>query len=153
MDSNIGQAFLEAREKLGYSRNALVQTKKLKGKITGEGLRKIEHGERIPHFENIRLLGDVLGLSDRRIKELEKDALSARVERIVKKTHREKVTFQIKGRPLKMLTPQADKKMEASIRQSVDEMGKVITKIGGSSMDVEYFTRHARNILYKNLGS
>jgi transcriptional regulator with XRE-family HTH domain len=149
----IGRTLLEAREKMGYSRNALVHTKKLKGKITGEGLRKIEHGERIPHFENIRLLGDVLGLSEKRIKELEETAFEARVERIAKKTHRQKVTFQIKGRPIKLLTPQADKKMETSIRQSVSEMGKIVEKIGGSQQDVEYFTRHARNILYKHMSS
>jgi transcriptional regulator with XRE-family HTH domain len=149
----IGKVLLEARQKKGYSRNALVHTKKLKGKITGEGLRKIEYGERIPKFPTLRLLADTLGISDGRLRQLEKIALEKQVERLAKKTGREKVTFQIEGKPIRMLHIRADKHLEDKVRNVVEDMAKIVDMYGVMDEDVAHFRRHARTVLLKQFSA
>jgi len=150
----IGKVLKQAREEAGYSRNALVQTKKLKGKITGEGLRKIEYGERIPRFETLRLLAEALGISDRNIRALEKTALEKTVERTVKKLGREKVTFQVEGRPVKMaISNVSSSKVVNQVRQAIEDMTKIVNLYGVMAEDVAHFRRHARTVLLKQFSA
>lgn len=149
----IGKVLMNARIEQGYSRNALVQTKSLKGKITGEGLRKIEYGERIPRFETLRHLANALGLKEKHIVALERQALEKTVERITKKSHREKVSFQIEGRPVRMVTTQSSSKLENKVRDAVEQMTSVMNLYGLMNEDVAHFRRHARTILLKQFST
>ena len=147
----IGRTIMQARVDAGYSRNALVHTRKLKGRITGEGLRKIEQGERVPRFENIKLLGDVLGLSDHKIRELQHLALEKNVERVTKRSGNASVTFQIHGKPVKVEALPPKRKTEAFVRSVVEDLIKIVDKYGVMREDLEHFRRHARNQMFKHL--
>lgn len=147
----IGRTLMEARKNAGYSRNALVHTRKLKGKLTGEGLRKIEQGERIPRFENIKLLGDVLGLSDREVKKLQYLALEKNVERVTKRSGNASVTFAIEGKAIKVEALPPKRRTERFVRTVVDDLLKVVEKYGLMEADLEHFRRHARSAILKQL--
>lgn len=149
----IGKVLMRARQDKGYSRNALVQTKKLKGKITGEGLRKIEYGERIPRFETLRLLAETLGISDRNIRNLERQALEKTVERIAKKTGREKVTFQVEGRAVRLLATPSSSQLENRVRSAIEDLTKLVDVYGVMKEDVAHFRRHARSVLIKQFSA
>lgn len=151
--SEIGQVLMKARMDKGYSRNALVHTKKLEGKITGEGLRKIEHGERIPKFATIRLLAQTLGLSDRNIRALERQALEKTVERITKKSGREKVTFQVEGRAVRQVTSPTDADLENRMRLAIEDLAKIVDRYGVMKEDIAHFRRHARGVLIQKFSA
>lgn len=148
----IGKVFEEARHKRGYSRNAVVQTKKLRGKLTSEGLRKIEKGERVPRFETIRTLAEAFELPESQIRKLETKALELTVERTAKKLPRSSVSFQVKGAPLRIIQrPKAEKKQEAFVRGVVEELVDMIHKYGVMEADETHFRQFARNTIYKHM--
>ena len=150
----IGAAIMEARLAAGYqSRASLVETKKLRSKLTQEGLRKIEHGQRVPRLENIRLLGETLGLSQRKLKELERLAMEANIARTVRRSGNATVTFEIEGKPVKLFALPPKRKTERFVREVVGELVKVVNRYGVMEQDVEHFRRHARSALLKRLAS
>lgn len=148
----IGEVIMQARLEHGYnSRASLVETRKLKTKITQEGLRKIERGERVPRLENLRLLCETLGISDCKSRQLERLALEANVQRVVRRAGNATVTFEIEGRPLKVFSLPPRRKTEIFVRDVVKELVSVVDKYGILEKDVEHFRRHARNVLLKRL--
>jgi transcriptional regulator with XRE-family HTH domain len=150
----IGDAIMEARLANGYrSRASLVDTKKLKSKITQEGLRKIEHGQRVPKLENLRLLAETLGISQRKIRELEKLALEANIQRATRRAGNATVSFEIEGKPIKLFALPPKRKTEAFVRRTVDELVRVVNRYGVLPKDTEHFRRHARSILLRRLSS
>lgn len=148
----IGDIIMSARLAKGYeSRAQLVETKRIKSKLTQEGLRKIENGERVPRLENIRLLAETLGLSGRKIKKMEQLALEANIQRVTRRAGNATVTFEIEGKPVKMFALPPRKKTEAFVRDVVSELVSVVDKYGVMEKDVEHFRRSARNVLLKRL--
>lgn len=148
----IGRAIREARLDHGFkSRAALVETKKLKGKITQEGLRKIEQGERVPRLENLRSLADALLIGPKKTRALEKMALEANVVRMARRAGNATVTFQIEGKPLRVDSLPPKRKTESFVREAVSNLVAVVNKYGILDADVEHFRRHARSILLKQL--
>lgn len=148
----IGEMIKDARLKNGYdSRAQLVGTKKIRARLTQEGLRKIEHGQRVPRLENIRLLAATLGISERKTKQMERLALEANVQRVTRRAGNANVTFQIEGRPIKMFALPPHAKTETFVRETVGELVKLIDRYGVMSKDVEHFRRHARNVLLKRM--
>lgn len=148
----IGRVFEAARLSHGYtSRASLVETKKLRSKITQEGLRKIERGERVPRLENIRLLSEVLGLSERRTKALEKLALEANIQRVTRRAGNATVDFKIEGKPVKLFALPPKRKVEHVVREIVEELSQIVYKYGVMDEDVEHFRRHARHSLLKRM--
>lgn len=150
-ETEIGRVFEEARRDKGFSRAELVQTAVLKGRMTTEGLRKIEMGERVPRFQNIRRLGRALGLSQRRIRELERVALEKSVERVAKNVPASSVTFHIQGRPVQTLQAPTHRKAEAFVRNVVQELSSLVDKYGVMPEDVDHFRRHARAVLHQKM--
>lgn len=148
----IGRTIREARLNKGYSnRSAFVQTRKLSGKITGEGLRKIEEGERVPKFHNLRLLADALDLSDDVVRSMEKKALKTNVERVTRRAGNIPVSFKIDGEPMKIATLPPHRKVEGFARDVVEELVKLVDKYGVLPEDLVHFRRHARHVLLKRL--
>lgn len=148
----IGRVIRDARLQLGYENRAqLVNSRPLKGKITAEGLRKIEAGERVPRLETIEELGNKLGLSKRRIKALQKIALETNIGRVTRRAGNVDVRFEIDGKPIRLTRLPAKKKVEGFVREVVDELTGLIDRIGGSQQDQDYFRRHARDVLIKRL--
>jgi hypothetical protein len=155
MDSNaveIGKTIRQARIDHGFkSRAALVGTRKLKGKITQEGLRKIEQGERVPRLENLRALAETLEIGSKNIRKLERMALEANVARVTRRAGNATVTFQIEGKPLRIDALPPKRKMENFVRGTVTQLVDVVNKYGILDADVDHFRRHARSILLKQL--
>lgn len=149
--TEIGQVIEEARKKAGYSRDEFVQTAVMKGKMTSEGLRKIEKGERIPRFHNIRRLGRALGLDEKSVRELERKALEKNVERVAKNVPASSVTFQIKGRAMQTVKSPTTKKAEMFVRGAVDDLVRLVDKYGVMPEDLVHFRQHARSVLHKKL--
>jgi transcriptional regulator with XRE-family HTH domain len=148
----IGEVLMQARLEHGYeSRASLTETRKLRTKLTPEGLRKIERGERVPRLENLRLLCETLGISDRRAKKLERLALEANVQRVTRRAGNATVTFEIEGKPVKVFALPPRRKTEAFVRGVVGELVSLVDKYGLLEKDVDHFRRHARNVLLKRL--
>lgn len=148
----IGDEIMQTRLMSGYtSRAGLVETKKLRGKITQEGLRKIEHGERVPRLENLQLLCEVLGISKRKTKEMEKLALEANIQRVARRAGNVTVTFEIEGKPVKMFALPPKRKTEMFVRDVVGNLVKVVEKYGVLEADIDHFRRHARAALLRQL--
>lgn len=148
----IGRTIHDARIEAGYdTRPDFVNSRPLKGKITAEGLRKIEAGERIPRLETIEQIGRKLGLSNRRIKELQKMALSKNIERVTRRAGNVNVRFEIEGKQVHLTRLPAQKKVEGFVREVVEELVGLVERIGGSQQDQDYFRRHARSTLIKRL--
>lgn len=150
---DIGKALKQAREKMGYSRNALVNTRALKGVITGEGLRKIEYNERVPRFPTLRKLADVLGIDKKHLSRLEETAFEKQMERVAKRANREKVTVRVGGKIVRTLHTPHDKKLEAKVRTAIDEMAQVVNMYGVMDEDVAHFRKHARSIVLKHFSA
>jgi len=155
MDSyavEIGKTIRQARIDHGFkSRASLVGTKKLKGKITQEGLRKIEQGERVPRLENLRALAEALDIGPKNIRKLERMALEANVARVTRRAGNATVTFQIEGKPLRIDALPPKRKSEAFVRDTVHQLVEIVSKYGIMEEDVEHFRRYARSVLYKQL--
>lgn len=148
----IGEMLMDARLKKGYrSRAQLVDTRRLRNKITQEGLRKIEHGERVPRLENIRLLAETLGLSKKKTKEMETLALEANIQRVTRRAGNATVSFEIEGKPLKMFALPPHRKTEKFVREAVVELVGIVDKYGVLDQDLEHFRRTARNVLLKRM--
>lgn len=150
----IGKVIEEARIGHGYtSRQSFVDTRRLKGTITQEGLRKIEKGERIPRLENLRRIGQTLGINDRRMKELEELALRENVKRVAKKSDRQ-VVLHISGKPMVVNPLPPKKKHEDVTRRAVDRIVEAtVDKYGVLPEDIEHFRRYARAIILEELKS
>ena len=150
----IGDTIMDARLAKGYkSRLSLVETRRLRNKITQEGLRKIERGQRVPGLENIRLLCETLGISDRKAKQLEKLALEVNVQRAVRRSGNATVTLEIEGKPVKLFALPPQRKTERFVRGVVGELVALVGRYGVLDKDVEHFRRHARSTLLKRLAS
>lgn len=148
----IGRIIREARLDKGFTtRASLVESRPLKGKITQEGLRKIEQGERVPRFKNLDLIARTLGLSKMKVHELERLALRTSIERVTKQISNSDVTFEIEGRPMKVKTLPPKKQVEHFVRDSVEELLKVVEKYGVLPDDLVHFRRTARHLLLKKL--
>lgn len=148
----IGRAIETARLANGYeSRQQLVDTRKLRNKITQEGLRKIEKGERVPRLENLQMLCDALGISGKKTKELAKLAVEANVKRLARRAGNATITFQLEGKPIKVFALPPKRKMESFVREVVTDLVSVVDKYGVLPQDIEHFTRHARSILLRKL--
>jgi transcriptional regulator with XRE-family HTH domain len=151
-EQQIGQIIEDARTKLGYDyRSDFVNTKTVRGKLTQEGLRKIERGERVPRMETLHLLGNALGLSKRRIRKLEEMALKKHVERATKRAGNVDVTINLEGEPIKVKSLPAKKKVYRFVQEAVDELAEIVYKYGVFDQDVEHFRQHAKEVLYKKL--
>lgn len=150
----IGRVIETARLAHGYeSRQQLVDTRKLRNKITQEGLRKIEKGERVPRLENLQMLCEALGISGRRTKELEKLALEATMKRAARRAGNATITVQLEGKPIKVFALPPKRKTEKFVREVVTELVSVVDKYGVMPQDIEHFTRHARSILLRKLSA
>lgn len=149
----IGKTLKNARVDMGYSkRRQFVQKTQLKNKITSEGVRKIEEGERVPRLENIRMLGEALELPEKTLKLLEKLALRANVSRVAKRAGNAKITFRIEGVPLQIQRLPPKRKAEEFARQVVSDIIPVLTKLGMEiPEDVDYFRRNARQAILQRL--
>ena len=148
----IGRTIREARLDMGYTtRASLVETRPLKGKITQEGLRKIEQGERVPRFENLDLIARTLGLSKHKVKELKELALRTSIARVTHQMSNADVTFEIEGRPMRVTALPPKRNAEAFVREAVEELLKLVDKYGVLPADLVPFRRHARNILLHKL--
>lgn len=150
--TEIGNTLRQARLDMGYtSRATAVETKKLKGRITQEGLRKIEHGERIPKLENLQRLAETFGLSQKKTQELVRGALEANIKRAAKRAGNATVTFQIEGRPVRVHALPPNRKVEAFVRETVEKLLGRMEKYQVRPEDLVDFRMHARAILLKQL--
>ena len=150
----IGRTIRAARLDAGFStRASLVESRPLKGRITQEGLRKIEQGERVPRFENLDLIARTLGLSKKKIRELKELALRSSVARVTQQIANVDVTFEIEGRPMKVATLPPKRKAEGFVREVVEELLKLVDKYGVLPQDLEHFQRHSRHILLTKLSA
>jgi transcriptional regulator with XRE-family HTH domain len=150
----IGKIIRDARIDKGFpTRASLVGSRPLKGKITQEGLRKIEQGERVPRFENLELIARTLGLSDKSVKKLERLALQTSIARATRQAGNVDVSFRIEGRPMKVMALPPKRKTEAFVRGAVEDLLKVVNKYGVLPEDLEHFRSHARDILLKKLSA
>jgi len=148
----IGRVIKQARLDQGYtSRASLVETRRLKGVLTQEGLRKIEGGERVPRLENLHALATVLGLGPRKIRELEKLALEASIKRVTRRAGNASVSFSINGKPVRINALPPKKKVEKYVREVVERLVVLVSKYGVLDQDVEHFRRHSRHILLSKL--
>lgn len=134
-----------------HSRASLVETRKLRGVITQEGLRKIEGGERVPRLENLQALASVLGLGPKKTKELEKLALEANVLRASKRSGNASISFIINGKPLRVEPLPPKRKVEKFVREAVDVLVNLVTKYGVMDADVHHFRMNARHVLLSHL--
>lgn len=148
----IGRVIKQARLDNGFkSRASLVETKKLKGVLTQEGLRKIEGGERVPKLENLHALAGVLGLGVQVTKALEKLALEANIKRVTRRAGNASVSFIIDGKPVKIEALPPKRKVEKYVREVVDKLVVVVAKYGVLEADLQHFRMNARHILLSNL--
>lgn len=149
----IGETIRKLRVDGGFkSRASLVGSRPLKGKITQEGLRKIEAGERVPKLETLRRLTKALGASETTTKMLEDLALRKSIERVTRRVGNVKVRFSINGRPMDIERLPPKKKTEAFVRKSVSELMEVANTLGLlMEQDEEFFRLRARSILIENL--
>ena len=152
--TRIGEVIFAARRDKGYaSRASLVETVKLKGRITQEGLRKIEAGERIPKLENLRLLGEVLGLGVKKIRQLEKLALSESVKRVTRRAGNVSATVLIDSKPIRVESLPPKRKVEEYARKTTEEIMSLAEKLGWFKIpeDRAWFRRHTRQTILKNI--
>jgi transcriptional regulator with XRE-family HTH domain len=150
----IGRIIREARLDKGFStRASLVESRPLKGKLTQEGLRKIEQGERIPRFKNLDLIARTLGLSKKKIRELEDLALRTSIERVTRQVSNSSVSFEIDGKPMTVKSLPPKRQIEFFVRGTVEELLKVVDKYGVLPDDLEHFRRVARTIILKKLSA
>ena len=148
----IGRIIREARLGAGFStRASLVESRPLKGKITQEGLRKIEQGERVPRFKNLDLIARTLGLSKKKVKGLEELALRTAVARVTHQVANSDVTFEIEGKPMAVKALPPKRKSEEYVRASVEDLLKLVDGYGVLAADLAHFRRMARHILLKRL--
>lgn len=148
----IGDEIMTSRLAHGYeTRSSFVESRKLKGKLTQEGLRKIEHGERVPRLENLRLLCETLGISKKKTKEMERLALEANIQRVARRAGNATVTFEIEGKPIKIQALPPKRKTEAFVRDAVSELVMMVDKYGVMEADVDHFRRFARSALLRRL--
>lgn len=149
---NIGTVLRNARLDAGYTtRVEFVETAPLKGKLTDEGLRKIEEGERVPRCENIRRIARAAGLSDEMTRRLEQLALTKSVERVTRRgAGNASVTVHIEGTPVKVAALPPRKEVETFLRAAVNETVE-LAKRYGTLQDEAAFRRRARANLYKLL--
>lgn len=149
---SIGKILRNARIDKGYhSRSSLVETKGLKGRLTHEGLRKIEAGERVPRLENLRAIAEALGLKEVAIRRLERMALQSKVSTVARKAGNASISFAIDGKPFRVESLPPRRKTEHFVRGAVTELLDVVRKYGILEADEEHFRRHARAILLKRL--
>lgn len=152
--TRIGDFIFQARRDAGFkSRASLVESSRLKGRVTQEWLRKIEAGERVPKLENLRLLGEALGLGIRKIKQLEKMALGEQVKRVTRRAGNVAATIQIEGVPIHVERLPPKKKAEAFARKSTEEIMALAERLGWFKIpeDREWFRRHSRQVLLRNI--
>jgi hypothetical protein len=149
----IGKVLKNARlDSNNTSRRQFVQKKELKGKITSEGVRKIEEGERVPKLENIRLLAGALNLPKKQVKRLEDMALKKTVERATRKAGNISVTFKIAGEPMLIQRLPPKRKAEMFARDVVQDLIPVLGKLGVEiPEDIDLFRRTARSMVLKRL--
>lgn len=148
----IGKIFYEERIRCGYiSRSSLVESKQLKGKLTGEGLRKIEQGERLPRQENIELLGKVLGLSDSKIKEISTLAMSENIKRVTRRAGNVDVKLEIDGKAVRIVHLPPMQKVEEFAREVAEELVKMVDSYGVMEEDISHFRRYARSVILRHL--
>lgn len=148
----IGGMIRDARLENGYtSRSSLVGTKKLKNRLTQEGLRKIEQGERVPRLENLHLLCSVLGISKKKTTQMERLALEANIQRATKAAGNATVSFKIEGKPVKMYAVPPKRRTETFVRDVVGELVTIVRRYGVLDEDVDHFRRHARSALLKRM--
>lgn len=152
--TEIGKILKAARLDKGYStRASLVESRPLKGRITQEGLRKIEQGERIPRFKNLKLIARTLGLNKKKIRELEELALRISVERVTRQVANSSVSFEIDGKPMSVKALPPKRHVERFVREVTEELLKVVDKYGVLPDDLLHFRSHSRNILLKKLAN
>lgn len=150
----IGKVIEAARLGAGYkSRAALINAPKIAGKLTGEGLRKIEHGERLPRLDNLRLLSEHIGIPEDKIQEMEKLVLKKSIERAARKAGNAQILFFLDGKPVRVTRLPAKKKAEEFARDVVAELELLGEKLGWWAIaeDKEWFRKQARNIILKKL--
>lgn len=153
--TQIGDTIRKLRLDGGYtSRASLVDSRPLKGKITQEGLRKIEAGERVPRLETLHRLTTALGASPSTVKRLETLALRTSIERATRRAGNVKVHFSIQGKPMDVESLPPKRKTEAFVRKTVSDLIEVAERLGLiADEDDEYFRQHARHIILKNLAT
>lgn len=150
----IGKIIEAARlEKKFNSRAALIDQPKIKGKLTGEGLRKIEHGERLPRLDNLRLLTEYLGVPEPKIQEMEKLVLKKSIERAARKAGNAQILFFLDGKPIRITRLPSKKKAEDFTRSVITELEALGEKLGWWAIaeDKEWFRKQARAIILKKL--
>ncbi len=150
----IGKTVRDARLDAGYeTRTSFLETAKMKKKLTEEGLRKIENGERVPRLRNLRLLCAALGLPHNETKGLEDLALRTNLERAAHQAGNEKCVVRVTGKTVSVRPDRAQLQEEEFARKSVNELIELITSMGGFSTEEAetYFRRHARHVLLANL--
>lgn len=153
METNlIGRAIEDARLRNGFStRSELVNQPKLKGKLTQEGLRKIEQGARVPRLETLQLLAKVLGLTKATVRPLERAALRTNIMRAVKRSGNATVSFRIDGEPVKMFALPPKRKTEQFVRSVVTSMLAKLEKYGLSEEDMGRIRMELREVLHSRL--
>lgn len=149
----IGNTIRQLRLEGGYdSRSSFIGTKSLKGKLTQEGLRKIESGERVPKMETLHRLTHALGASPEVVKKLEHLALEKSIERATRRAGNVSVQFAIDGQMLDVSALPTKKQTEDFVRKTVDDLIEVTKRLGMDGPDDEkYFRQRARAVLLRNL--
>lgn len=152
----IGRTVRDARLDAGYdTRASFLDTVKMKKKLTEEGLRKIEAGDRVPRLETLRRLCGALGLSTPTCKNLEELALRTNLERAAVQAGNGGCVVQVRGKVISARPAQAQPQQEEFVRKSVDEIMEVVGQMGGfATPDMKsYFRRHTRRVLLSNLNA
>jgi len=150
----IGDVIKNARLKAGYdSRSQFVESVPLRGKLTAEGLRKIEAGERVPRMVTLERLGRQLGFSERRIRELQKLSLESNVVRAARQAGNVDVTVHMEGKPIHVSRLPPRRKVDGFIQEVVQELTMYIGLMGGSEDDVRFFREKAREALLRRLNA
>lgn len=150
--TEIGTTLRDARLERGYQhRTDLAGTRKLKGKITAEGIRKIEESERVPKLETLKIIGDTLGLNTKTMKKLERAALKMAVTRSIRRQGNVDVSFRIEGEPVKLFAVPPARKVESFVRETIEDLVILLDKYGCAEQDQDHFRRHGRAILLKKL--
>jgi transcriptional regulator with XRE-family HTH domain len=148
----IGKEVMRLRLDRGYtSRVSLVESRPLKNKLTEEGLRKIEAGERVPRVETLHRICKALGLSARKTKILEKRALEKVVERAARRSGNIAVKIEIEGSPVFVPRLPPPRKVETFVRDSVTDLVEIVRLYGVMERDLDHFRMHARAVLHRKL--
>lgn len=148
----IGKTITKARLAAGYdNRVDLVETRVLRGKLTSEGLRKIEDALRTPRVETVQNLCRALSIPAKTEKHLKRLAVQAAVKRAARRAGNIDVKVKVGGQALALWHLPPTKKIERFVRDVVTDVTRLMDRIGIPDQDIDFVRKSTRGILHAHL--